>query len=63
MDLRNISLNIEQYEQLKTNVSDGEVLKIVCIKNKIFIITRYSIYKYDEELKIKMRESVVSHPY
>lgn len=47
--LKEISNNVEQYSCFSISEDEGEIYKIVNVKEKIFIITKYSIYKFDED--------------
>ena len=46
-ELKDLSANLQQYDYKKTDNEDGEILKIVNLKNKIYIFTKYSILRYD----------------
>lgn len=48
-DIKDLSLNLDQYSSLKINLENGPILKIVNLKNKIYVITKYSILKFDDE--------------
>lgn len=47
--LKEISNNVEQYSCFSINEDEGEIYKIVNVKEKIFVFTKYSIYKFDED--------------
>lgn len=47
--LKDLSKNIEQYDSIKIPLEDGFIENVFCIKDKIFILTQYSIFKYDSE--------------
>lgn len=50
-EIIHLSTNHEQYTNYKINNEDGIILKIFIIKNKIYILTQYSIYHFDENKK------------
>lgn len=67
--IKNLSSNLEQYERIKVNIEDGAILKIVRHKDNVFIFTKYSIFKYDEDkeqliklcnLKLEIFENTIS---
>lgn len=47
--LKEISNNVEQYSCFSINADEGEIYKIINIKEKIFVFTKYSIFKFDED--------------
>lgn len=47
--LKEISNNVEQYSCFTISADEGEIYKIVNLKDKVFIFTKYSIYKFDED--------------
>lgn len=47
--LKDLSQNLNQYDKIKINTEDGEVLNVTKIKDTIFIFTKYSIFKYEED--------------
>lgn len=68
-EIKNLSPNLEQYEKLKVNIEDGAILKIVKQKDNVFVITKYSIFKYGEDdeqliklcnLKLEIFENTIS---
>lgn len=47
-NLKDISLNLEQYSEIIIPIECGAVCKIANIKNQIYIVTQYSIYKLNK---------------
>lgn len=48
-ELKDLSSNLNIFSHIKTSIEDGEIYKIVNLKGKIYIITQYSILKYDSD--------------
>lgn len=55
--LKDLSVNTEQYDFISIPVEDGLIENIFYIKDKIFILTKYSIYKYDSDNKILIKQN------
>lgn len=49
LELKNLSNNLNQYQKFDINLEDGEVLKILILKNKLYVFTNYCILKYDSD--------------
>lgn len=49
-ELKNLSNNLTQYQSHEINSEDGAAIKLVTIKSKLYLITQYSILKFDSEL-------------
>ena len=45
IDLKNISLDLSQYKYIDTNFESGNIISLVCIENKAYIIHQYEISK------------------
>lgn len=56
-ELRNLSIYTDQYSYFETTVEDGQIYKIVKIKDNIFIITQFSILKYDKDNNTLVRQN------
>lgn len=48
-DLISLTGNFEQFDYIDIDFENGEICKIINLKNKIYIISSYSILKYDED--------------
>ena len=57
--LRNLSIYPEQYTSIDSTVQDGQLYKIVNIKDKIFAISQYSILRFDEENNKFLRQNKI----
>ncbi len=49
IEFKNLSNNLNIYNNYKTNLENGEILKVILLKNKLYAITEYTILKYDSD--------------
>lgn len=48
-EFKNLSSNLNIYNNYKTDLENGDILKLVLIKNKLYALTEYTILKYDSD--------------
>lgn len=47
--LKDLSSNVEQYSSIEVGFNDGKILSVFYLKNYLYVITQYAIYRFDEE--------------
>lgn len=48
-EIKDLNSNLNIYSYKKTSIEDGEIYKIINLKGKIFIVTQYSILRFDND--------------
>ena len=59
-NLKDISTNFEQYSTINIPIEYGMILKVINVKNNIFIITQYAILKIDKTKNVVQKQNFIN---
>ena len=59
-NLKDISLNLEQYSEIIIPIESGAVCKIANIKNQIYIVTQYLIFKLNKSENVIQKQNNIN---